>query len=493
MNRLLRLTLPLVTSAAMLTLAGCGDKDKGGKSGASSGGTKSAATNSDGTQGGKSANRGKSANGKGKQAGANSTGAVTAPPPAADPSESAEATVIAVVEGLKSDDPAVVWDLMPASYQSDVNDLVHQFAKNMDPQLWRKMIGTIEKTSELFKNQKKFVLEHPQVKASSAGSSEHASEGYDKGVAMLSTFLDSDLADLEKLKTVDVGEQVRKTGGELFTQFVALAKLDPDSGFVQLQTALNNFKVQTVSQKGDAAEVEMTPIGLGGAPRKGEFGPDGEVKNEKTGEHPAHAAERVKFIRVEDKWVPKHVAETWDDDVADAKHFVNAMPEQLKKSKGIYILILSGFDSGLDELNNAETAEEFNAALDTHLATVGGMFGGAAAPPEADASDSDKNPSPKKRDSKSTPDADSNSKSADPEDAAREPVPAPLPKGSPKDADNSTGKKTNPEAKPGADAEPKTSVKEKPADPDAKSPRPGADDESKAEDPTAPAEPESSR
>src|SRR5947207_8913046 len=117
MERRIRLWLmPLVT--ALFLTAGCG---KDNSSGATVGDSPA-----------KSGDRGSSSGGSRTSA----KGA---------PAGSAAAAVLAVVDGLKENRLDAFWDFLPASYQKDLNDLVHRFAERMDPQLWAKSVVTLRK------------------------------------------------------------------------------------------------------------------------------------------------------------------------------------------------------------------------------------------------------------------------------------------------------------------------------------------------------------
>jgi hypothetical protein len=51
--------------------------------------------------------------------------------------DTADAALRAVLEGLHEHHPEVVWDALPASYQQDLNELVHLFAARMHPEAWK--------------------------------------------------------------------------------------------------------------------------------------------------------------------------------------------------------------------------------------------------------------------------------------------------------------------------------------------------------------------
>src|SRR5947207_3149785 len=51
--------------------------------------------------------------------------------------DTADAALRTILDGLHENRPDVVWGALPASYQHDVNDLVHLFAARMHPEAWK--------------------------------------------------------------------------------------------------------------------------------------------------------------------------------------------------------------------------------------------------------------------------------------------------------------------------------------------------------------------
>ena len=56
-----------------------------------------------------------------------------------------EATLRQMVEGLRQNRPEVIWQAMPRRFRGDINSLVHDFARKMDPELWSHSFATWKK------------------------------------------------------------------------------------------------------------------------------------------------------------------------------------------------------------------------------------------------------------------------------------------------------------------------------------------------------------
>ena len=75
------------------------------------------------------------------------------PPDELGPAE----TVEHVAHGLADGDLSVAWEALPASYQSDLNGLAHDFAKVVDPDLWNRTFAVLSKLTRLLKEKEAFI------------------------------------------------------------------------------------------------------------------------------------------------------------------------------------------------------------------------------------------------------------------------------------------------------------------------------------------------
>ncbi|HPM82245.1 MAG TPA: SHD1 domain-containing protein, partial [Candidatus Anammoximicrobium sp.] len=146
---------------------------------------------------------------------------VTAPMPGA--ADTPDAAARALVANLEAGNLRAVWDALPSRYQSDVNDLVHTFATNMDADVWKVGVGVVQKYVRVLKEKKEFILKQPAL-AQSPVDPKTAAETLNGLVEVLGTITSSDLADLEKLKTLEVGVFLDGTGKKVGEKMAALAK-----------------------------------------------------------------------------------------------------------------------------------------------------------------------------------------------------------------------------------------------------------------------------
>ena len=263
--------------------------------------------------------------------------------PRRDPPDAADAAVLAVLDGMKKDHPEAVWDFLPDSYQRDLNDLMHGFAQRMDPELWNKGVAVFRKLVGVLKTKKAFLA-----------------ADMTRVAGLTETLLDSDLADLEKMKSFEGRRFLAGTGARLIGQ---LHDLGQDlGGMLQIK------KVTLVKFRGDTATLEL------------------KTSQETT--------ER-EFVRVEGKWIPKDLAEGWIEQIGEAKARLSVLsPENLGEMKPQILSLLEAIDGVLDRLAAARNQEEFRAGLGEadiqfapFKALVAGWLGGSAGGPDAGGAD----------------------------------------------------------------------------------------------------------
>lgn len=276
-----------------------------------------------------------------------------------DVPETADAAVLAALEGLKSDNPQVVWDSLPASYQKDINDLVHEFAGKMDAQLWNRSFASLKKVVHILKTKKEFILENPALQGGPGGPvplpPDDLANNWDGIVGLLETILSSEISDLDKLEKADVGDFVGKTGGSLMKQIGVLSKAAPGDPFSnEFKAKVSGTTVKVVSSEGDSATITI--------------------------EFPDESPTEFKFVRIEGRWIPKMMADGWKEGISEAKASLAILdPAVMEGQKKEVLGMLDMVDATLDKLDGAKTADEFNLTITEAMTPIFAMaFGGAS-------------------------------------------------------------------------------------------------------------------
>lgn len=272
---------------------------------------------------------------------AGSNSAATEPGGAAgpyDPSqipETADAAVRTVIEGVRQKHPEALWHFLPASFQQDINDLVHEFANRMDPELWSKATALIGKLGRVIREKKELLgatMSPPQRPGAPVQPVNY------EGVAkLLETLVRSDLGNLEKLRTADAGKILAVTGGQLLEQLQLLSRFgQQEPGGLPLDELLR-LKIELKSAEGDAALVLVHA--------------------------PNEPPRETEFVRVEGKWIPRSLSEGWIETIGLAKARLSILSrETLAEQKPRWMTLIASFDEALGQLAAAKTRDEFAAA-----------------------------------------------------------------------------------------------------------------------------------
>ncbi len=281
----------------------------------------------------------------------------TAPSPAAvvDIPETPDGTILAVATALANHQPRALWDALPPSYQTDVSDVLNLFANNMDPELYGKAFGVAQKLTGILQTKKSLILElqgDPDMGMLMMTDKQKLEDNWDTATALLETLTNSELSTLDGLNNLDIGTFLGSTGSDLMSQAQALSQgMNPESA--DEMEKLRNLQVELLDAAGDTATVLLTV-------------PDEEP-------------EEIELTRVDGRWVPTDMADEWDTAIADAKENLASMADNpnVEQQEDQALAVLNNLDSALDQLADAETAEQFKQGISGFMgAAMGAMMGG---------------------------------------------------------------------------------------------------------------------
>ena len=260
-----------------------------------------------------------------------------------------DAVVQDLAKSLDEGHPEALWDALPASYQTDINEILSLFATNMDKDVYNKGFTVANKLVSVLKDKEEFILAHPMIMGMTQGKADN--ETYAAVVSVLEVFTASEITTLEGVGKLDVPAFLKSTGGKLIESGKTLSKLSPDD---QPQIdKLSDIEVKLINQTADKATISV-----------------------KSGEE----TEEVELVLVEDKWVPTEMAAGWKDGVAEAMKKLGELPSQMTPEDKTQAMM--GMDmaiSALDQIGNASTQEEFEQAIGGIMGMA--MGGGMGGPP----------------------------------------------------------------------------------------------------------------
>jgi len=259
-------------------------------------------------------------------------------------------TVEHVSRSLSEGHPVALWQGLPASYQADATELLRAFTAGMDRTLWNKTFAVVAKLSRLLADKQQWILAHPLVAQQLADSGSSDVDGaWKELVGLIDLVANSELADLDQLATLDIEAFLSGTGERIVQQVADLSDRAPESTrseYLDAVTSLPSVRATLVAEQEGRATVRI----------------------ESAGEKPRTET----LVRVEGKWIPTALADSWPSQMARVRESIAKMSsEAWEQQTQARLLKLSMVEGMLDNLLAANTADQFNTAVG---AAMGGMM-----------------------------------------------------------------------------------------------------------------------
>ena len=278
----------------------------------------------------------------------------------------ADSVVLIPIKLLEEEDPKLLWEMLPPSYQTDVANLIHDFVKNMDQQLWDKLFEVLSQAGLLLKNKQDLITAMIEQNLGGTGASpEEMQQSLETMGKMLQTLVKSDLGKHATAESMDPGKFLDETGKELFKLIAETSKLEEgDPWNNEIKAKLKDIKVEIISQESDSATISVSGI------------PDLPDIDELTAQFPGFDDSEVpglsvlkngeqEVVKVEGKWIPKAMADGWKDTMSEASEMINndlknmLGPEEKKQVMNI----MNAAQMGLAGAAKAKTQEELQMAM----------------------------------------------------------------------------------------------------------------------------------
>ncbi len=278
----------------------------------------------------------------------------------------ADSVVLIPIKLLEEEDPKLLWEMLPPSYQTDVTNLIHDFVNNMDQQLWDKLFEVLSQVGLLLKDKQDLITAMIEENLGGTGASqEEMQQSLETMGKMLQTLVKSDLGKHATAKGMDPGKFLDETGKELFKLIAETSKLEEgDPWNTEIKAKLKDIKVEIVSQEGDTATISVSGI------------PDLPDIDELTAQLPGFDDSELpglsmlrngeqQVVKVEGKWIPKAMADEWKDNMSEASEMINndlknmLGPEEKKQVMNI----MNAVQMGITGATKAKTQQELQMAM----------------------------------------------------------------------------------------------------------------------------------
>lgn len=264
-----------------------------------------------------------------------------AQPPAPVATELGPAQAVrTVLTGIQDGQANVIWEYLPPTFQSELEQIVQEFAASMDPEVWQRAFATLQRVLNVARTKKELLIKNPALNLGQLDQPQ-LNESWGAVIDLLEILVQGELANLDQLKTFEGKLFFKGTGTRFLKQLRKLSAKDPQDPLASLDTS----QVTLVEVTGDRATVQipaMSPADDGTA-------------------EPGVQAELVK---IEGKWFPVAISDALREALRQAHELLDSLKSQdLAKNRQHWLSLLDEVDQAVKLVGAAKTDNQLNAAL----------------------------------------------------------------------------------------------------------------------------------
>ncbi len=253
-----------------------------------------------------------------------------------------------VIQGLSKNEPQILWDVMPESYQKNVHELLSDFAAKMDKDIWNKTFELIQKIITILETKKDLILTGDMINNAPVDIKQ-ISENWSSFVSILEIIVKSELGDLEKIRKLDIEKFLAGTVSDLMKKASELSKLGKEDKYNKELDKLTRIKTSIIKTENEETTIKIEV-------------PDEEPKI-------------VVFIKVDNKWIPKDLADQWKVKISEIKKNLSEASEKISiEEKQKFLGMMKSLDGILDQILAAKTKEDLEPIIGQGIGMLIGMF-----------------------------------------------------------------------------------------------------------------------
>ena len=213
-------------------------------------------------------------------------------------------TVEQAMKSLSKNAPQEIWEQLPKSYQSEINDGVRKIGERLDTALVSAVTDFVTFVADTLEKNREKLLESPDI-ARLSGDTKLRGEVFDSTIACVRDIAKSEISSTARMKAFDGGAFMKQLAGASSKFAGAVSKLQPGDTYNKQREHFAKAKVNLIAQTDSTATVEL--------------------------EVPELPKRKVELVKVEGKWIPKELQSNWSsikDGLAKAEQQVDALNKQ---------------------------------------------------------------------------------------------------------------------------------------------------------------------
>ena len=262
-----------------------------------------------------------------------------------------------VFKQTSQDNYIVLWDAMPASKQQQLEELMVEFARKVDPRSFDMIRRTRNSLVEILRKQQKFIL-NSSVLAMPSDLRQEFEPVYPAMVDVADHLVAKELLDGKRMQQGNMRGLLDTYLTRLLKSVEKAIVILPADNPIRSQyedAKILNKPNWTVEKTSSTSATLSIPPAPGGPP----------------------PPPPIALVLSEGRWLPEDLVKNWDMGISQAKGFIATMnPEQIQQgiTTGMFVA-----NAPLNSLKNAKSQEEFDKVLG-ELAGLASGFGQMAGP-----------------------------------------------------------------------------------------------------------------
>ncbi len=261
-----------------------------------------------------------------------------------------EQTVLQAFQAIAANQPEQIFDLLPDSYQNDIEEVVVAFAHNTDTAVWNQARGLLAKISRVLTVQQDILATALTKHVPDSDDPEALREGIAALGLVTGHLGNSGLSDIQRLKQGNLRQLLADDGHTLMKALeTAAGTVSGNINQPNMWSSARSATVEVLTADDDTATIR-TVVG--------------------------EEIEDIQMVRVDNRWIPAEMAEGWQESIASQHQTIASMatPEG-RQQQQMATMMLGMVDGVLSQIEQAKTAQDIEQIVAGVMAM---MMGGGA-------------------------------------------------------------------------------------------------------------------
>lgn len=193
-------------------------------------------------------------------------------------------TVKDALQAFSKNDSTKIWEKLPTSYQSDINNGIRRIGARLDGEMVTAVVDFLKFVAERLEANRTKLLESPDVQRMSTDSAVRSAL-FDSAIVFVQKLTSGQLSSTERMKEFDGATFLSEISVAAANFSESVSKLDPSGRLAKQREMLSKATITIVSETPDTAKVEI--------------------------EIPEKPKQSFELVKVEKRWIPKDLQSNW--------------------------------------------------------------------------------------------------------------------------------------------------------------------------------------